>query len=179
MSSIRWITAFRFLCRKPSVVILSQLTRFVPITWNGSERRLALLQSLKGPRFVFTNGRHDWSEAGMAHMGIYSAIDAVFDLKQLNWVGKPHDSAYEKMEKWLAERLADMGLSMPKDPREIVLLEDSLRNLEPAHRRGWTTIFVNPTPDTPDWVDFHIPHILELGRLNLKNVIASEARQST
>ena len=144
-----------------------------------SPEKLALLQSLKGPRFVFTNGRHDWSEAGMAHMGIDSAIDAVFDLKQLNWVGKPHDSAYEKMEKWLAERLADMGLSMPKDPREIVLLEDSLRNLEPAHRRGWTTIFVNPTPATPDWVDFHIPHILELGRLNLKNVIASEARQST
>ena len=67
--------------------------------------KLALLQSLKGPRFVFTNGRHDWSEAGMAHMGIDSAIDGVFDLKQLDWVGKPHDSAYVKMEAWLAQKL--------------------------------------------------------------------------
>ena len=124
--------------------------------------KLALLQSLKGPRFVFTNGRHDWSEAGMAHMGIDSAIDGVFDLKQLDWVGKPHDSAYEKMERWLAEKLSTKGVAYPENPKEIVLLEDSLRNLEPAYRRGWTTIFVNPTPDTPDWVDYHIPHLLNL-----------------
>ena len=129
--------------------------------------KLALLQSLKGPRFVFTNGRHDWSEAGMAHMGIDSAIDGVFDLKQLDWVGKPHDSAYVKMEKWLAEKLAGMGVAYPENPKEIVLLEDSLRNLEPAHRRGWTTIFVNPTTDTPNWVDFHIPHLMNLADLKL------------
>lgn len=129
--------------------------------------KLALLQSLKGPRFVFTNGRHDWSEAGMAHMGIDSAIDGVFDLKQLDWVGKPHDSAYVKMEKWLAEKLAGVGVAYPENPKEIVLLEDSLRNLEPAHRRGWTTIFVNPTTDTPNWVDFHIPHLMNLADLKL------------
>jgi putative hydrolase of the HAD superfamily len=128
--------------------------------------KLALLQSLKGPHFVFTNGRHDWSEAGMTHMGIDSAIDGVFDLKQLDWVGKPHDSAYEKMEKWLAEKLLAMGVPYPENPKEIVLLEDSLRNLEPAHRRGWTTIFVNPIPDAPDWVDYHIPHLLNLCDIN-------------
>ncbi len=115
--------------------------------------KLELLQSLKGSRFVFTNGRRDWSEAGMDHMGIRSAIDGVLDLKQLDWVGKPHDSAYEKAEEWLGKRT------------QIVLLEDSLRNLEPAHRRGWTTVFVNPSADVPDWVDFHIPHILDLVRI--------------
>lgn len=130
--------------------------------------KLALLKSLDGPRFVFTNGRHDWSEAGMAHMGIDSAIDGVFDLKQLGWIGKPHDSAYEKMETWLAQKLPAMGLPMPADKREIVLLEDSLRNLEPAHRRGWTTVFVNPAEESPDWVDLHIPHLLKLGPNRLK-----------
>lgn len=124
--------------------------------------KLALLQSLQGPRFVFTNGRHDWSEAGMAHMGIDSAIDGVFDLKLLDWEGKPHESAYLKMERWLARVLPERGLSMPADKREIILLEDSLRNLEPAHARGWTTIFVNPCTDTPDWVDYHIPHLMNL-----------------
>ena len=117
---------------------------------------------LKGPRGVFTNGRHDWSEAGMAHMGIDSAIDGVFDLKLLGWEGKPHESAYDKMEKWLAQKLPAMGFEMPENKREIVLLDDGLRNLEPAHRRGWTTIFVNPTTDTPDWVDYHIPHLMNL-----------------
>ena len=129
--------------------------------------KLALLRSLEGPHFVFTNGRHDWSEAGMAHMGIDSAIDGVFDLKQLGWIGKPHDSAYVKMEKWLVEKLAGMGDAYPENPKEIVLLEDSLRNLEPAHRRGWTTIFVNPTTDTPNWVDYRIPHLMNLADLKL------------
>lgn len=124
--------------------------------------KLSLLQSLQGPRYVFTNGRHDWSEAGMAHMGIDSAIDGVFDLKLLDWEGKPHESAYLKMERWLARVLPERGLSMPADKREIILLEDSLRNLEPAHARGWTTIFVNPCTDTPDWVDYHIPHLMNL-----------------
>ena len=127
--------------------------------------KLALLQSLKGPHFVFTNGRHDWSEAGMAHMGIDSAIDGVFDLKLLGWEGKPHESAYEKMEAWLAEKLPTMGLEMPKSQKEIVLLDDGLRNLEPAHRRGWTTIFVNPTADSATYVDYHIPHLMDLAKL--------------
>ncbi len=129
--------------------------------------KLALLQSLQGPRYVFTNGRHDWSEAGMAHMGIDSAIDGVFDLKLLGWEGKPQVSAYEKMERWLARVLPERGLSMPVDKREIILLEDSLRNLEPAHARGWTTIFVNPCTETPDWVDFHIPHLMNLRDLDI------------
>jgi putative hydrolase of the HAD superfamily len=118
-----------------------------------SPEKQKLLQGLLGKRFVFTNGRHDWSEAGMDHMGIRSAIDGVFDLKMMDWIGKPHDSAYEKMEKWLGQKT------------QIVLLEDSLRNLEPAHRRGWTTVFVNPSVDVPDWVDYHIPHILDLLRI--------------
>lgn len=127
--------------------------------------KLALLQSLKGPRFVFTNGRHDWSEAGMAHMGIDSAIDGVFDLKLLGWEGKPHESAYDKMEKWLAQKLPAMGFEMPENKREIVLLDDGLRNLEPAHRRGWTTIFVNPASESAPYVDFHIPHLMDLAKI--------------
>jgi putative hydrolase of the HAD superfamily len=129
--------------------------------------KLALLQSLKGPRFVFTNGRHDWSEAGMAYMGIDSAIDGVFDLKLLGWEGKPHESAYDKMEKWLAQKLPTMGFEMPENKREIVLLDDGLRNLEPAHRRGWTTIFVNPASESAPYVDYHIPHLMNLADLKL------------
>ncbi|MBR3071917.1 pyrimidine 5'-nucleotidase [Fibrobacter sp.] len=122
--------------------------------------KLTLLKSLAGHRYVFTNGRGDWSRAGMAHMQIDCAIEDVFDLKLMNWEGKPHASAYEKIEKWLESRgvLAKDSL----DKSQIVLLEDSLRNLEPAHERGWTTILVNPNIQAPSWVDFHIPHLLNL-----------------
>ncbi len=125
-----------------------------------SPEKLALLDSLEGHRYVFTNGRGDWSRAGMAHMQIDCAIEDVFDLKRMNWEGKPHASAYEKAEKWLESR----GVFCKKDAdkSQIVLLEDSLRNLEPAHERGWTTVLVNPNIQAPAWVDFHIPHLLNL-----------------
>ena len=132
-----------------------------------SPEKLALLESLEGHRYVFTNGRGDWSRAGMAHMQIDSAIEDVFDLKRMNWEGKPHASAYEKAEKWLESR----GVFCKKDAdkSQIVLLEDSLRNLEPAHERGWTTILVNPNIQAPTWVDFHIPHLLNLREKLIKS----------
>ncbi len=132
--------------------------------------KLSLLQSLNGRRYVFTNGRGDWSRAGMAHMQIDSAIEGVFDLRMMDWEGKPHASAYEKMEKWLVSH----GLLAPKtlDKSQIVLLEDSLRNLEPAHERGWTTVLVNPNIQAPGWVDFHIPHLL-----NLREKLVSTANE--
>ncbi len=125
-----------------------------------SLEKFALLMSLVGHRFVFTNGRGDWSRAGMACMEIAPAIEDVFDLKLMDWEGKPHVSAYEKIENWLVAR--GVLEKDAKDKSQIVLLEDSLRNLEPAHERGWTTILVNPNIQAPDWVDFHIPHLLNL-----------------
>lgn len=125
-----------------------------------SPEKFALLMSLVGHRFVFTNGRGDWSRAGMARMEIAPAIEDVFDLKLMDWEGKPHVSAYEKIENWLVAR--GVLEKDAKDKSQIVLLEDSLRNLEPAHERGWTTILVNPNIQAPDWVDFHIPHLLNL-----------------
>ena len=125
-----------------------------------SPEKFALLKSLTGHRFVFTNGRGDWSRAGMARMEIAPAIEDVFDLKLMDWEGKPHASAYEKIENWLVAR--GVLNKDAKDKSQIVLLEDSLRNLEPAHERGWTTILVNPNVQAPDWVDFHIPHLLNL-----------------
>jgi putative hydrolase of the HAD superfamily len=125
-----------------------------------SPEKFALLKSLVGHRFVFTNGRGDWSRAGMARMEIAPAIEDVFDLKLMDWEGKPHVSAYEKIENWLVTR--GVLEKNAKDKSQIVLLEDSLRNLEPAHERGWTTILVNPNIQAPNWVDFHIPHLLNL-----------------
>ena len=125
-----------------------------------SPEKFALLMSLVGHRFVFTNGRGDWSRAGMARMEIAPAIEDVFDLKLMDWEGKPHVSAYEKIENWLVAR--GVLEKDTEDKSQIVLLEDSLRNLEPAHERGWTTILVNPNIQAPDWVDFHIPHLLNL-----------------
>ena len=134
-----------------------------------------LLKSLVGHRFVFTNGRGDWSRAGMAHMQLDSAIEDVFDLKLMDWEGKPHVSAYDKIEKWLVAR-GVLALDS-SEKSQIVLLEDSLRNLEPAHERGWTTVLVNPNIQAPGWVDFHIPHLLNLREKLIES--SDQSAQST
>lgn len=129
-----------------------------------SPAKRSLITGMPGHRYIFTNGRRDWSEAGMEHMGVRDCFEDIFDLKQMDWIGKPHESAYEKAEKWLAQKLPDQFFAngTPADPSKIVLLEDSVRNLEPAHRRGWKTILVNPIPDVPSWVDFYVPSLLHL-----------------
>jgi len=132
-----------------------------------SPEKFALLMSLVGHRYVFTNGRGDWSRAGMARMEIAPAIEDVFDLKLMDWEGKPHVSAYEKIENWLVAH--GVLAANAKEKSQIVLLEDSLRNLEPAHERGWTTVLVNPNIEAPSWVDFHIPHLLNLKEKLLPN----------
>lgn len=132
-----------------------------------SPEKRDLIMKLPGRRFVFTNGRRDWSEAGMDHMGIRDCFEDVFDLKQMDWVGKPHDSAYDKVEKYLAGKVPEEFFrnGTPVNPSDIVLLEDSVRNLEPAHLRGWTTVLVNPVADVPSWVNFYIPNLLDLNSI--------------
>lgn len=132
-----------------------------------SPEKRDLIKSLPGHRYVFTNGRRDWSEAGMEHMGIRDCFEDIFDLKQMDWIGKPHESAYEKVEKWLAQKLQVDALASQTyaDPSQVILLDDSVRNLEPAHRRGWKTVLVNPVPDVPDWVDFYIPDLMQLSTI--------------
>ena len=119
-----------------------------------SQEKISLIESIPGARYVFTNGRGDWSYAGMESMGILGLMDGIFDLKQMDWVGKPHESAYVKMEEFLVRK----GTYIK---RGVVLVEDSVRNLKPAHDRGWITVLVNPNVDTPEFVDFHIPYLLD------------------
>ncbi|MCK9182127.1 MAG: HAD hydrolase-like protein [Fibrobacteraceae bacterium] len=123
-------------------------------------KKRELLLSLKGRRFVFTNGRSDWSRTGCEKMGILDCFEKIIGLQELNWIGKPSDSSYGKME----EILENAGCIVPGyDPSLIVLLEDSLKNLEGAHRRGWTCVWVNPvSEERADFVDARIKHLLDL-----------------
>lgn len=118
-----------------------------------------LLESIKGKKFVFTNARRDWSDAGLSSMDIADCFDGIVDLKFLDWQGKPSVYAYDKMESFIQKA----GLkNTDHSPAQIILLEDSIPNLRAAHERGWTTILVHPTQQRPDWVDFHLDHLLSL-----------------
>jgi hypothetical protein len=67
--------------------------------------------------------------------------------------------AYDKMEAFLKKASIN---SFDENPSQIIFLEDSIRNLQEAHERGWTTIFVNATQQKPDWVDYQLDHLQSL-----------------
>lgn len=125
-----------------------------------SQAKLQMLRSIRGPKYVFTNGRSDWSRTGISRMGISECFRKIVGLENLGWEGKPSESAYAKMEKVL---LSDSAFRMGDSPQKIVLLDDSLKNLKPAHDRGWTTVWVNSDSEKDgSFADIRIPSLMDL-----------------
>ena len=129
---------------------------------SAAPQKRALLEFLKGPKFIFTSGRSDWSRKGSLQMGILDCFERIVGLEDMNWDGKPQVNAYEIMEQVLESK----GIwKKGDDPSRIILLEDSLHNLKPAHARGWKTIWVNPKSEEDGSVtDLRIPNLLELSK---------------
>lgn len=122
------------------------------------------LERVSIPIHIFTNARADWALRGIEHMKLGSAekkILDVFDIKFVNYAGKPHESAYIHVAKHVGETLC---ISSPK----LVLADDHLPNLQMAKKCGWNTVWIthkNPDPQTdidaihrelwewqPDWL---------------------------
>ncbi|MES1197202.1 MAG: pyrimidine 5'-nucleotidase [Pseudomonadota bacterium] len=106
----------------------------------------ALIAALDGRKFVFTNGGRDYARRILAQLDLASHFDAVIDLETLGFTPKPHPDAY-------AQTIALCGI----DPRESVLIEDTLHNLIPAAALGFETVLVGAVhPDPrPPYVHHH------------------------
>jgi putative hydrolase of the HAD superfamily len=112
----------------------------------------ALLSSLPGDRWIFTNARRDWTIKGLRSMGIEDCFAGILDIESFGWVSKPHAEIYPKAEK----RLHATG-------KDIVFLDDRQENLVPARALGWRTVLVAPTPEMPtDGCDLVLPRLLDL-----------------
>ncbi len=125
-----------------------------------AKEKRVLLKSLSGPKYIFTNGRSDWSRIGASRMGVLDCFCRIVGLENLDWEGKPQNSAYEKMEAVLE---ADGVFRRGESKRRIVLLDDSETNLSPAKSRGWITVWVNPSTEPVSFSpDFRISTLMEL-----------------
>lgn len=115
-------------------------------------KKRALLLSLPGERWVFTNARRDWAERGLESMGISDCFQGIMDIETFQWESKPNPIVYEQVEKKLGNA----------DTR-FILLEDKAENLVPAYARGWKTIWVNPNDkDVSVKCDLHLCHLMDL-----------------
>jgi len=104
----------------------------------------AMIARLPGRRIVFTNGGGAYAERLLAHLELTPLFEHVCHVESAGFAAKPERAAYDMLM-----RQCDL------DPRGAVLIEDTLRNLAPAHEMGFFTALVGPVhPDPlPAYVD--------------------------
>ncbi len=116
-----------------------------------------LIAALPGRKFIFTNGGGGHGQRALAALGLGPVFDAVFDIETARLAPKPQIAAYEGL-------IETHGIS----PSRALFVEDTLRNLEPAHALEFTTALVGPVhPEPrPGYVDHWAADIKALLRLS-------------
>jgi putative hydrolase of the HAD superfamily len=119
----------------------------------------ALIAALPGRRIIFTNGGGGHAQRVLESLRLSTLFEGVFDIEDAQLTPKPQRRCYETL-------LERYGI----DAAEAILVEDTLRNLEPAHDLGFTTALVgavHPAP-LPPYVDHHAEDVKALLRLALQ-----------
>ncbi|MGD9979579.1 MAG: pyrimidine 5'-nucleotidase [Hyphomonadaceae bacterium] len=118
----------------------------------------ALIGRLPGRRIIFTNGGGGHAQRVLESLNLHGLFEAVFDIEDAELTPKPQRECYERL-------MARCGF----EPRGALLMEDTLRNLEPAHELGFTTALVGPAHPAPrpPYVDHWAPDAKALLRLAL------------
>ncbi|MBC7770762.1 MAG: pyrimidine 5'-nucleotidase [Phycisphaerales bacterium] len=114
-----------------------------------------LIGRLPGRRIIFTNGGGGHAERVLERLNLADLFDTVLDIEACGLAPKPQRESYERV-------LALSGI----EARGAILIEDTLRNLEPAHDMGFATALVglvHPEP-LPPYVDFWAPDVKSLLR---------------
>lgn len=111
-----------------------------------------ILLSLPQRRFIFTNADVAHAQRVMDALDVQGCFDGVIDLRATGFVCKPLPEAY---------RVA-MRIAADPDPRGCILLDDSIRNLAPAHALGITTVWVNEAAASHPAADYRIADLLEM-----------------
>ena len=111
------------------------------------------LKRLPGRKIVFSNSPIHYSTAVLDILGIEDLFDDVFCIERTRYRPKPDANGFYRL-------LKDHRLH----PRKCIMVEDSLDNLRTAKRLGMRTVWVDPTPRSPSWVDVSLRHLRDLPR---------------
>ncbi|RZJ02916.1 MAG: pyrimidine 5'-nucleotidase [Brevundimonas sp.] len=99
----------------------------------------AALERLDGPRIVFTNGSKAHAERVIERLALADLFDGLFSLEDADLIPKPDPRTFARM----TERF---GVA----PESAAFFEDTVRNLQPAHAIGMTTVLVGTRAHDPD-----------------------------
>ncbi|OWY37733.1 pyrimidine 5'-nucleotidase [Xenophilus sp. AP218F] len=139
----------QFLLETHPVEVLAQWLQY-------EEDLAASLDSLRGRKILLSNGPQHYVEGLLDRMRITRHFESIYGVERLDYVPKPHLQAFETV-------LAREKLN----PRECIMVEDSLPNLLTAKELGMTTIWVSREPRLPPQVDFRVESMGQLRRLTL------------
>ena len=132
-----------------------------------------LLGCIQAPKAIFTNAPRAYAERVLGALGIRQHFACVFDYEFGDCRGKPDAAVY---------RMVQGALKMPCG--SLVMVDDSARNLAPAHDLGWKTIWVgqstNATRGQTDYVVHDLWQIAEvfqqLGVMDKQHRVIAEHR---
>jgi putative hydrolase of the HAD superfamily len=114
-----------------------------------------VLASLPQEKVVFTNASREHAERVLDHLGVRRHFSRIVDIRDMEYESKPQPAAYQRICDLLGVR-----------PEECLIVEDNVRNLQPAKALGMTTVLVRDGhPGPGDGVDYAINHIEEIGSL--------------
>lgn len=115
-----------------------------------------VLRNLKGRKVVFTNAPMAYAEKVLNLLGIRRMFDAVFSIESTLFQPKPSTQGFRRMLK-----------SIRAQAQQCIMVEDSLPALVTAKRLGMKTVFINPDPRRPSFVDVRIKSVLALPNTHL------------
>ena len=114
-----------------------------------------VLASLPQEKIIFTNASREHAEAVLAVLGIRRHFAQIVDVRDMDYESKPQPTAYRRICELLNVQ-----------PNECLLVEDNVRNLQPAKLVGMTTVLVGDSSQGLDqWVDYAIPCIEDIGHV--------------
>jgi putative hydrolase of the HAD superfamily len=115
----------------------------------------AVLASLPQEKVVFTNASREHAERVLDQLGVRRHFTRIVDVRDMEYESKPQPAAYQRICDLLGVR-----------PEECLIVEDNVRNLQPAKALGMTTVLVRDGhPGPGDGVDYAINRIEEIGEL--------------
>ena len=115
----------------------------------------AVLASIPLRKIVFTNASREHAQRVLEALGIGRHFERIVDVRDVDYEGKPQPTAYR--------RICDL---LDLRPEECLLVDDNVRNLQPAKELGMTTVLVQEHgPNPGNGVDFCLARIEEISQV--------------
>ena len=99
---------------------------------NPNHALIKSLQDLNGKKFIFTNANIGHAKAVLEKLQISNQFEEIFDIKMANYIPKPEIEPYKKFIE-----------TYNINPQKAIMFDDIARNLVPASKVGFTTVWVN------------------------------------